>query len=309
MTPEELKAAKKKKGYTSRKLSELSGVPLGTIQKIMSGATAAPRLDTMNALERVLADPGTDYSRRPSGRSSQPQFLQDTSASFAAAPGPTPGSQSESGPAENASGLTPQLTQNPAGIAARSDLLNHTLLNEFIGGKLFSLPVSDGIHRLISCEVYRQLSDALITAGKSSGRHHSRFPAPLVCLSPFPLELPGRSSTLLFPDVFVLEGQTKIHSGRIIGVPSLIVEVTSPSTRKKDTSLKLETYVSAGVSEYWVIDPTDRSIMRCDIAHDNRIAMFTFGSAVQVLTKTIPCAMDTARFDELIRQYSALTVI
>ena len=46
MTLEEMKQRKKELGYTYARLSELSGVPLSTVQKIFGGATTAPRYDT-----------------------------------------------------------------------------------------------------------------------------------------------------------------------------------------------------------------------------------------------------------------------
>lgn len=45
---------KQEKGYSYRMLSDLSGVPLGTIQKIFNGETKSPRYETLQALERVL---------------------------------------------------------------------------------------------------------------------------------------------------------------------------------------------------------------------------------------------------------------
>ncbi|MCR5160756.1 MAG: Uma2 family endonuclease [Lachnospiraceae bacterium] len=54
MTIDELKARKKELGYSNRELAELSGVPLGTLQKIFSGATGAPRRAAIEALTRVL---------------------------------------------------------------------------------------------------------------------------------------------------------------------------------------------------------------------------------------------------------------
>ena len=54
MTIEEMRARKKELGYSNKKLAELSGVPLGTLQKIFSGATAAPRYEAIAALERAL---------------------------------------------------------------------------------------------------------------------------------------------------------------------------------------------------------------------------------------------------------------
>ena len=42
MKVSELKERKKELGYSNEKVSELSGVPLGTIQKIFGGATETP---------------------------------------------------------------------------------------------------------------------------------------------------------------------------------------------------------------------------------------------------------------------------
>ena len=47
-------AKKKELGYSNEKLSELSGVPLGTVQKVLAGVTRSPRYETLIALERVL---------------------------------------------------------------------------------------------------------------------------------------------------------------------------------------------------------------------------------------------------------------
>ena len=54
MTIAEMKKRKKELGYTNEKISELSGVPLGTVQKIIAGVTESPRYETLQALSRVL---------------------------------------------------------------------------------------------------------------------------------------------------------------------------------------------------------------------------------------------------------------
>ncbi|MCI8966178.1 MAG: helix-turn-helix domain-containing protein [Lachnospiraceae bacterium] len=56
MTIEEMKRRKLERGYSYAQLSELSGVPLGTVQKIFSGDTEHPRYATLQALEQVLKD-------------------------------------------------------------------------------------------------------------------------------------------------------------------------------------------------------------------------------------------------------------
>ena len=46
MKLEEMQRRKKELGYSNEKLAELSGVPLGTVQKVMSGSTRSPRQKT-----------------------------------------------------------------------------------------------------------------------------------------------------------------------------------------------------------------------------------------------------------------------
>ena len=47
MTIEELKRKKLEMGFTNEEVAEMSGVPLGTIQKIFGGATKHPRRKTL----------------------------------------------------------------------------------------------------------------------------------------------------------------------------------------------------------------------------------------------------------------------
>ena len=56
MTVDEMKEKKRQLGYSSEKLAELSGVPLGTVQKIFGGFTKAPRYKTLQALEKVFVE-------------------------------------------------------------------------------------------------------------------------------------------------------------------------------------------------------------------------------------------------------------
>jgi Uma2 family endonuclease len=41
----------------------------------------------------------------------------------------------------------------------------------------------------------------------------------------------------------------------IAGAPELVIEIGSPSTRKRDETIKKRLYERWGVSEYWVVDP------------------------------------------------------
>ena len=55
MTIEELKNKKTTLGLTNEMIAASAGIPLSTVQKIMSGATKAPRKSTLVAIETVLS--------------------------------------------------------------------------------------------------------------------------------------------------------------------------------------------------------------------------------------------------------------
>lgn len=61
MTIEEMKKRRKELGFSCRKLSELSHVPFGTVQKIFTGNTASSRYNTILALTKVLSDKKISY--------------------------------------------------------------------------------------------------------------------------------------------------------------------------------------------------------------------------------------------------------
>lgn len=63
------------------------------------------------------------------------------------------------------------------------------------------------------------------------------------------------------PDLIVIcDRQNVNEKGRYMGVPTLVVEVLSPSTRSKDMLKKLDLYLQCGIKEYWVVDPAQNLI-------------------------------------------------
>lgn len=56
MKIEEMREKKREFGYTFAQIADLSGVPLGTVQKIFNGETKSPRYDTVLALERIFKE-------------------------------------------------------------------------------------------------------------------------------------------------------------------------------------------------------------------------------------------------------------
>ena len=48
--------------------------------------------------------------------------------------------------------------------------------------------------------------------------------------------------------------------GDIYGVPDMVVEILSKSTKKRDVTIKKDVYEANGVREYWIIDPWIKSV-------------------------------------------------
>ena len=62
---EKINEYKKKLGLTTEELSKRSGVPVGTLNKILSGATKDPKLETLKAIARVLGLTLNDFDDQP----------------------------------------------------------------------------------------------------------------------------------------------------------------------------------------------------------------------------------------------------
>jgi len=81
----------------------------------------------------------------------------------------------------------------------------------------------------------------------------------IVRIAPLPVRL--WEGKIREPDIlFVAKEHADRIGERVFGVPDLVVEVISPGTRRTDRVEKFVEYARAGVTEYWIVDPDERSI-------------------------------------------------
>ena len=64
----------------------------------------------------------------------------------------------------------------------------------------------------------------------------------MVLPSPVSVQLDEDDRTMLQPDVVVCCDRDKILRSHVYGAPDMVIEILSPSTRKKDMGLKLKIY-------------------------------------------------------------------
>ena len=269
MTIEEMKKRKTELGLTNEMLAQASGVPVGTVQKIMSGTTRAPRRLTLEALERVLLGPAAGGDRG-SGQG----FAYDFSA-----------------------GDRTCVLREPAGNYTEAVSLKKYTLDDYyalpdekrvelIDGVFYDMSAPSALHQVI-------LGDLYILFRECADRHG--MPCH-VFLSPFDVRLDRDEFTMVQPDLVIFCHDFDIQMKRYEGAPDLAVEILSPSTRSKDMILKLYKYQNAGVREYWIVDPQKRTVtVHYFEAEDYDPEKYRFDEKIPVHISGGTCTIDFSR--------------
>ena len=64
----------------------------------------------------------------------------------------------------------------------------------------------------------------------------------------------------VIPDISIICDKTGLSDVNYTGVPTLIVEILSPSNESHDLVTKMNLYQRFGVNEYWIVNPKIRSV-------------------------------------------------
>jgi len=128
--------------------------------------------------------------------------------------------------------------------------------DELINGTAYirEPPAPSRIHQEIVGALYRQAADAL------EGKSANAFVAPFDVRLPKSAEADGEVDTVVQPDVLIVCDLRKLDERGMRGAPDWVAEVLSPSTASHDQTTKLAAYERAGVTEVWLIHPTDRTL-------------------------------------------------
>jgi Uma2 family endonuclease len=128
---------------------------------------------------------------------------------------------------------------------------------ELIKGKIFKMsPAPGSIHQRLTLRVGRWIGNYL--EGKPCE----------VFIAPFDVRLPRLSIndkkvlTVVQPDACVICDPKKVDDKGCIGAPDIVVEILSPGNNKKELQNKYEVYEEAGVFEYWIIYPIEKTLLK-----------------------------------------------
>ena len=191
MTIQEMKQKKQEKGYSYAQIAELSGVPLGTVQKIFTGETVSPRYDTLQALESIFRE--------------EP-LVREVGTYHVATPH----------------------TQGNYTIEDYRALPDEQRV-ELIDGYFYDMAAPTPLHQRIAGEVYRQIANFIMDRDGNCETF----------VSPIDIQLDCDEKTMVQPDVVILCKNDKVKKWGIYGAPDFVLEVISPSTKRKDYTRKL----------------------------------------------------------------------
>lgn len=276
MTREEMNRIKAERGYSFKQLSDYSGVPVVTLQKIFSGATANPRKATLDAIEKVLTAEESTYQGKAF------QYYKEATPDVMKI-------------AEEAA----KYMSKEQGEYTVEDYraLPDEYRVELIDGVIYEMNAPRTVHQDIAFIIHMAFYN-YIRAKKKPCK---------VFEAPVDVQISCDNKTMLQPDVLVVCDRDKIKGFGIYGAPDFILEILSKSTRKKDMTIKLGKYQEAGVLEYWIIDPYKSVLIVYDLQDENYIpAVYPIEGKVPVRITDGDLEIDLEPVAESIRELGSL---
>ncbi|MFB9276238.1 type II toxin-antitoxin system prevent-host-death family antitoxin [Cohnella cellulosilytica] len=126
---------------------------------------------------------------------------------------------------------------------------------EYIDGEIYAMASPTTDHQTALMEL------AVIFHGWSQGKSCRPF------VAPYDIQLRRierlEQLNVVQPDLMIICDLEEhlAEDGYYKGVPALLVEILSESTRRKDLLRKADLYMRSGVKEYWIVNPFSKEIM------------------------------------------------
>ena len=141
---------------------------------------------------------------------------------------------------------------------------------ELIDGQIYMMSPPDTRHQRLVSQFTQEIGHYI----RSHGGSCEVFPAP------FAVFLNEDDKTYVEPDISVVCSPDKLTEKGCSGAPDWVIEIVSPSSAKMDYGAKLFKYRTAGVREYWVVNPLKNSVTVFDFEKDEESNQYTFDEDV-----------------------------
>lgn len=141
---------------------------------------------------------------------------------------------------------------------------------ELIDGQIYYMAPPSRRHQEIVGTLYRKIADYIDSRSGSCKAY----------IAPFAVFLNENDKNYVEPDISIVCDKSKLNDRGCTGAPDWIIEVVSPSSRQMDYMTKLFKYRSAGVREYWIVDPEKNRILVYDFDREET-GDYTFSDSVR----------------------------
>lgn len=142
---------------------------------------------------------------------------------------------------------------------------------ELIDGKIYYMAPPNRRHQEIVFSLSRKIADYI----------ENKEGDCKVYLAPFAVFLNENDKNYVEPDISVICDNSKLNDKGCSGAPDWIIEIVSPGSRQMDYFTKLFKYQTAGVKEYWIVDPEKDSVMVYRFEAET-MEQYSFGADVPV---------------------------
>ncbi len=142
---------------------------------------------------------------------------------------------------------------------------------ELIDGEIYYMAPPSRTHQRISGKLYQIIANYIDSKGGKCE----------IYAAPFAVFLNDDDINYLEPDISVICDQSKLDDKGCHGAPDWVIEIVSPSSKPRDYMTKLFKYRTAGVREYWIVDPDKQMTMVYGFEKDT-VEQYNFNEDVLV---------------------------
>ena len=130
---------------------------------------------------------------------------------------------------------------------------------ELVDGHIYYMAPPSRKHQRLLLSLSRAIADYIDQKGGNCE----------IDIAPFAVFLNQDAKNYVEPDICVICDNNKLTDNGCVGAPDWIIEIVSPSSYRMDYYTKLFKYRTAGVREYWIVDPDKNRILVYNFEQEN----------------------------------------
>lgn len=143
---------------------------------------------------------------------------------------------------------------------------------ELIDGQIYMMAPPNTTHQKISWKLHQTIGNYIDSKNGTCD----------VYAAPYAVFLNKDDVNYVEPDLSIICDKSKINEKGCFGAPDWVIEITSPSDPQRDYGVKLFKYRTAGVREYWIVNPQKKTITVFDFEHEKRSNQYNWEDDIPV---------------------------